>query len=412
MALIECTQCGKSISDKATHCPHCGAEVSTQSHQPQEQDSTPRKHNKKRNIIISVILLLLLTGGITAYLMTRPPVADITLKIYVKRWLKDHKFAADFEEANLHTDSIGFVEFTNLDPEAFVKYAEAFNGVIKRNDLYYSWGARTSLGKYFTDAQKQRLEAANYYVDSEYLIYNDRNIKNVFLQYPDETEVHCSLYLCTNEEYQQHLRYTHGRHPYFLDSSKLHIETDEDSPSGFRLIDSLRPYEEVKNIDELKEYEELPEFDQSIGFDDVDEEGYVKSREEINSDEATPCENLTFGNSAYVVEDDNKYVYEYSEVDIKAQFAGGDAEMLKWISHNIRYPESASANEIQGRVLVKFVIEKNGAVTNLSIVRGVDNALDKEALRVVRNMPNFTPAKKNGLVVRSYYMIPITFKLR
>lgn len=394
MALITCNECGKSLSDKATHCPHCGAEVNPQTVQPQEQSESPQKSNKKRNIVITALLLLLIAGGITAYFLTRPTVPDVTLKIYTKTWLKDYKFASDFEAANLQTDSVGMIEFTNLDPESFVKYAQAFNAMIKRNDLYYSWGAKTNLGQHFTDVQKQRLEAANYYVDTDYIIYNDRNIRNVFIQYPDETEVACNLYMCTNGEYQEFVKGCEGRHPYHLYTLKLNIETDTDSPTGFRLIDPDRPYgeDEIKSIYELIEDEPLPEFDQSIGFSADYENQYENEPQDIET------------------EDDR--FYEGNQVDKLPQFPGGEQAMYKWLSNHIKYPANAVENKIEGRVVIKFVVDRVGNHINAEIVRGSDSDLNAEALRVFYEMPNFIPAKKNGNDVACYYTLPINFKLR
>lgn len=98
-------------------------------------------------------------------------------------------------------------------------------------------------------------------------------------------------------------------------------------------------------------------------------------------------------------------------VEQQAEFPGGQAALMKWLSNNIRYPESAQQNDIQGRVVVKFVVEKDGSIGQASIVRGVDRDLDREALRVVKKMPKWQPGKNNGVAVRSYFNLPVTFKL-
>ena len=84
-----------------------------------------------------------------------------------------------------------------------------------------------------------------------------------------------------------------------------------------------------------------------------------------------------------------------------AEFPGGQAALMKWLSQNIRYPEAAQQNDIQGRVIVKFVVEKDGSIGQASIVKGVDKDLDREALRVVKKMPKWQPGKNNGVAVRS-----------
>ncbi|MDE7180623.1 MAG: energy transducer TonB [Muribaculaceae bacterium] len=99
-------------------------------------------------------------------------------------------------------------------------------------------------------------------------------------------------------------------------------------------------------------------------------------------------------------------------VEQQAEFPGGQAALMKYLSNNIRYPEVAQQNDIQGRVVVKFVVEKDGSIGNVTIARGVDKDLDREAIRVVKKMPKWQPGKNNGVAVRSYFTLPVTFKLQ
>lgn len=98
-------------------------------------------------------------------------------------------------------------------------------------------------------------------------------------------------------------------------------------------------------------------------------------------------------------------------VEQPAEFTGGQAAMMKWISEHIQYPAVAKENGVSGRVVVKFVVEKDGSITNQTVVKGVDKDLDKEALRLIKSMPNWKPGKNNGNPVRSYYNLPVTFRL-
>lgn len=102
----------------------------------------------------------------------------------------------------------------------------------------------------------------------------------------------------------------------------------------------------------------------------------------------------------------------YETVEQQAEFPGGQGAMMKWIANNLRYPELAQQNHIQGRVIVKFTIEKDGSVSNPTVVRGVDKDLDKEAVRLVKKMPKWRPGKDKGAVVRCYYTLPVNFKLQ
>jgi TonB family protein len=103
----------------------------------------------------------------------------------------------------------------------------------------------------------------------------------------------------------------------------------------------------------------------------------------------------------------------YAEVDSLPVFKGGDQEILNFIINNTTYPEKAKLNNITGKVIVKFIVEKDCTVSGAEILKGVDPLLDAEALRVVSSMPKFeSPAKKDGKIVRVYYMVPITFALQ
>ncbi len=83
----------------------------------------------------------------------------------------------------------------------------------------------------------------------------------------------------------------------------------------------------------------------------------------------------------------------------------------KWISQNIKYPPLAADNGIQGKVYLKFVVEKDGSISNIEVIRGVDPSLDKEAVRVISKMPKWKPGKQRGKPVRVSYNLPITFQL-
>lgn len=82
-----------------------------------------------------------------------------------------------------------------------------------------------------------------------------------------------------------------------------------------------------------------------------------------------------------------------------------------WLASNVIYPKEAVDNKIQGRVVVRFVIRKDGTITNATIVRSVDSSLDNEALRCINSMPKWNPGRNNGEPVSVYFNLPITFKL-
>lgn len=101
----------------------------------------------------------------------------------------------------------------------------------------------------------------------------------------------------------------------------------------------------------------------------------------------------------------------FSEVEESAEFPGGIPELMKYLGSNIRYPKIAAENGIQGRVFVSFIVEHNGKISQVTIERGVDPSLDKEAVRVVESMPAWNPGKMRGNPVRTRCTLPIAFKL-
>ncbi len=115
-----------------------------------------------------------------------------------------------------------------------------------------------------------------------------------------------------------------------------------------------------------------------------------------------------------IVEEKKEPVKEevFTAVEQMPQFPGGDAELLKYISTHIKYPTMAAENNIQGRVVVKFVVKKDGQVGDVVVLRGRDPDLDKEAQRVVKTLPKFIPGKMNGQAVAVWYTLPINFKLQ
>ena len=101
----------------------------------------------------------------------------------------------------------------------------------------------------------------------------------------------------------------------------------------------------------------------------------------------------------------------FQVVEEQPLFPGGMQEMMKFLQQNIKYPKEAQEQGKQGRVIVQFVVNKDGSIVNDSIVRSVDPLLDAEALRVVRSMPNWTPGKQKGKPVRVRFTLPVTFHL-
>jgi protein TonB len=158
---------------------------------------------------------------------------------------------------------------------------------------------------------------------------------------------------------------------------------------------------EVKPEEELKSQDELNKDKTAIGAFDVkgnDETGgtVLKAVEEIAQPEPKR-------------EEENKV---FDVVEQMPSYPGGMGALMSWLSQNIKYPTVAAENGISGRVIVQFVVERDGSITDVRVARGVDPYLDKEATRVVKMMPHWIPGKQNGAPVRVKYTVPVVFKLQ
>ena len=111
-------------------------------------------------------------------------------------------------------------------------------------------------------------------------------------------------------------------------------------------------------------------------------------------------------------EQDNVSQDVYETVEQMPEFPGGMEAMMRFLQQNIQYPANAAKNKVEGRVILQFVIEKDGQIGEVKIARSVDPELDAEALRVVKSMPTFIPGRHNGKAVAVWYTIPISFKLQ
>ena len=103
----------------------------------------------------------------------------------------------------------------------------------------------------------------------------------------------------------------------------------------------------------------------------------------------------------------------FEKVEIMPVFAGGEEALLKYLETNVKYPEEARLKGIEGIVTVKFVVNADGSISDAKVTTGVDAALDAEAVRVVKSLPNFEkPGMQNKVAVPVYYSVPISFKLK
>lgn len=160
----------------------------------------------------------------------------------------------------------------------------------------------------------------------------------------------------------------------------------------------IKKDEDVAPEDELKSQDDLAKTAVAIGSFDVkgndEAAGEVLKAKEVIAQEK-PVEEKVF-----------------DVVEQMPQFPGGDAALFEYLSTHIKYPTIAEENGVQGRVIVTFVVERDGSITDVKVVKSVDPSLDKEASRVVAGMPKWIPGKQNGSAVRVKCTVPVTFRLQ
>ena len=206
------------------------------------------------------------------------------------------------------------------------------------------------------------------------------------------------------------------------------------------LIDMTPEAEEPEPVQERLEQEKpevLPEevlntikvTELAIVEDDmVNKEDEIKTQEEqleslhsagsVDFDQGTDNKVVTreFKNEVVVEEkaERPKEVVEqvFTAVEQMPQFPGGEAALMKYLQSHINYPPMAAEMNVQGKVIVQFVVDKTGKVGEVKVVRSVDKELDREAARVCKSLPKFTPGRQNGQAVSVWYTLPVNFRLQ
>ena len=162
--------------------------------------------------------------------------------------------------------------------------------------------------------------------------------------------------------------------------------------------------DKVKKEDEIKTQDELKETETAFGQKD--------------NEKGTEDRNVTRTLKEEVVVEKPvekpKEVKEevFRSVEQMPQFPGGEDALRKYLASHVNYPPMAAENNVQGKVVVQFVVEKDGKVGEVKVVRSVDKDLDREAVRVCKSLPKFTPGRQNGQPVRVWYTLPVQFKLQ
>ena len=156
---------------------------------------------------------------------------------------------------------------------------------------------------------------------------------------------------------------------------------------------------EVTPEDEIKSQDELKETQTAFG--------------QTNFDQGTDDRNVVREHKEEIIVEEKKPEKEevFRAVEQMPQFPGGDAELMKFLRDNIVYPAMAQENNVQGKVIVQFVVTKTGDIGEVKVVKSVDRDLDNEAVRLVKKLPKFIPGRMNGQAVNVWYTLPVQFKL-
>lgn len=213
-------------------------------------------------------------------------------------------------------------------------------------------------------------------------------IKEAMKKEPEPDKIHVQA--------KKVINYSQLSAPPPIDIEKPEPETFKTPPKA-KQTKFIQPV--AKKDEEVLEEEYIPTMDelQETQISTIDAEGadsvVVDIEASIEAPEEEPAEVLSF-------------------VEQMPTFKGGDAALMSYLGKNLQYPDLAKDMDVQGVVFVRFVVEPDGSINEVTVIRGVFDALDREAIRVIKEMPQWNPGLQNGRAVRVYYTIPIRFELR
>lgn len=419
MAIIKCPNCGESVSDKAAKCQHCGYihPIQTAIEPAPMEESSPNKSKKKLIIVISLLCLAIV--GIGAYYLLSdtscPSESKEFLKVDARLVRNDQQFIEELENVGITVDTTGIICFEKENPEAFVKYVESLKDALYRRGISLHWGVRNIFKSNMTESQIKRLEDLYCLVDSNYIVTWGK-LREALKESSERMCVNATFYMSDDGSHRG--THTPRKHIWITDGDEylnfVGIPESRDFPlvCGLEFNGTNDHYyftKEYKIIDEAQKQKLMAEYEERMNhFTDEEDKEETNKTESEEYEEETKAEEC---NPYYSETTEDDHVYTIGEVEQQPEFIGGEGAMMKWLSQNLHYPDKAAENKLQGRVIVSFIVEKNGTISDCYVSRSVDTELDNEALRVVKKMPTWESAKKDGISVRCKYVIPISFKL-
>ncbi|MBP5715436.1 MAG: TonB family protein [Prevotella sp.] len=367
--LGRCVNCGELIDPGTSICPHCGAEQV-------RIINVEKSGSKTRLWIIGVVLLVgLLVGGAGWYFFIRES-GNIQASSEDTDYIEEptDSISDDFEEGDMPSNALDFL------------------------DRFYK-------GKYDDDDYIKEYVTANVLNklkrDYEYDCPSDDCLAAwVFTAYPAGADLDLEegpIFSSTDIDgrYKVDFKYSfyNGEQKGYETRTVYLTVTEMD---GKYLISDYEVVEDAGEIEQEQETQEIQEND--MQSEKVDPQ--VKSAVEFRSGDIKESEPPK-------TEDTNVY----DQVEQMPQFPGGQAALIQYLARNIKYPVAAEENGIQGKVVVTFIVERDGTISNVKIAKSVDPSLDREALRVVKSMPRWQPGKQKGANVRVKYTAPVNFSL-
>ncbi len=194
-----------------------------------------------------------------------------------------------------------------------------------------------------------------------------------------------------------------------LGEKEIEVATD----SGFAMIEEEEEIE-ITRLDEPPPPPPEPEVIETPEVINIVEDNVEVEEVEIlaSDDDASTAQTETYVEPVEEEEEEVDENYVFVTVEKMPEFPGGTSALLQWIAKNMNYPTIAAENGIQGRVSCTFVVNADGSVSDVEVLRPVDPNLDKEAIRVLSKLPKFIPGEQRGKPVRVKYSVPVRFRLQ
>ncbi len=195
------------------------------------------------------------------------------------------------------------------------------------------------------------------------------------------------------------------------------FEWTEKEVTKYEVVDTDFLFEEEVEIQQTSQQENTPPppppAAQEVEVLNVVEDDVETEAIEINTEDDKNTEVVIAAPVEAPVEEEEEESVVFVVVETMPEFPGGQQALFKYLSENVKYPVIAQENGIQGRVICQFVVNKDGAIVDVEVVRsGGDPSLDKEAVRVIKSMPKWNPGKQRGKAVRVKYTVPVNFRLQ